>query len=273
MAGHGARPPFLPFVVSAAKDRRRGDTARLHLTRRTHRYRRSDTAESLTGYSGLRADASALRAEAGWAGESNGEGKTAEPVQLRVAHSSAKEFVMSFNVVAAIIAVMLATSPANAQEQHHSAGETRYGLRRGDRIRIIDAKGGIVDGRFEEMSTASLRVVRKGTVLDLPRANINQIQRVHHESDGILVGLGVGAAAGLGYVALQCSGSSESGDCRRAGSLVMIGPSALAGALIDRALKKFDIVFDRGASSARQIRIAPILQKHRQGIAVTLVVE
>jgi hypothetical protein len=178
---------------------------------------------------------------------------------------------MSFTLVVAIIAVILATAPANAQEQGQSAGEIQNTLRRGDRIRVIDSSGGIVDGRVDGISESSLRLIHKKTALEVPEATISRIQRARHESDGILIGLGVGAAVGLGFVALQCSGSSERSDCHRAGSLVMIGPSAAAGALIDRAFRRFDTIFDRSTSSPGRLRISPLLGKRKQGIAITVV--
>ena len=177
---------------------------------------------------------------------------------------------MSFRLVAAMIAVILATSPADAQEQGQSLGEVQTRLRRGDRIRVVDHNGAVIEGRFEGISGSSLRLVRKATALELPEAQINRIRKARRESDGILIGLGIGAAAGLSYVALYCSGSSEPIDCRRAGSVVVIGPSAVAGALIDRAFRRFETVFDRNMPSPKQVRISPILTVRQKGVAITL---
>lgn len=81
---------------------------------------------------------------------------------------------MSFRLVAAMIAVILATSPADAQEQGQSLGEVQTRLRRGDRIRVVDHNGAVIEGRFEGISGSSLRLVRKATALELPEAQINR---------------------------------------------------------------------------------------------------
>jgi hypothetical protein len=65
--------------------------------------------------------------------------------------------------VAALIAVILAASPADARAEGQLLGEVQQTLRRGDRIRVIDHNGATVDGRFDGISGAVLRVVRKRT--------------------------------------------------------------------------------------------------------------
>jgi hypothetical protein len=189
---------------------------------------------------------------------------------VRRPRGSRSECAMRFGLAVAIIAVTLATSSAGAQEPVGSLEEVQKTLRPGDRIRVDDGDGTMVDGHFGSISGSSLRLLRQGAVIELPETQISRIRRTRRESDGILIGLGLGAAAGLSYVVLQCSGSSESGDCRRAGSVIMIGPSALAGALVDRALRRFDTVFDRTAASSTRVRLAPIVTRRRTGVALTL---
>jgi hypothetical protein len=177
---------------------------------------------------------------------------------------------MRFTSAAALVAVTLATLPAEAQEQVTSLDEVQEVLRRGDSIRVSERDGTTVDGQFESISGSLLRLLHDGAIFELSEAQISRIRRARHEPDGILIGLGIGAAAGLSYVALQCSGSSESSDCRRAGSVIMIGPSALAGALIDRAFRRFDTIFDRHTASPPHVRIAPMVTGRRTGVALTL---
>jgi hypothetical protein len=175
----------------------------------------------------------------------------------------------SVRVAAAVLAVVLAPSVAAAQAPSPSLEEVQRELRRGDDIRLTH-DGHVVDGRFDGFSGSLLRILRRGRAVDVPMADISRIRRRRHEPHGVWIGLGAGAAAGVGYVVLHCSGSSESGDCRRAGSVVMVGPSAVAGALIDRAVEKFDTLFERDATSATELRIAPIVTRGRTGVALTL---
>lgn len=86
---------------------------------------------------------------------------------------------------------------------------------------------------------------------------------------GCLIGLGIGAGAGLGFVALRCSQSSESSDCRRVGTLVVAGPAAAAGAGLDGAFRRFDTIFEM--PSATRLRVGPILTDRRRGIAIALI--
>jgi hypothetical protein len=176
---------------------------------------------------------------------------------------------MSPKAVAAIIAVIFAASPAEAAGQE-AFRDVQQTLRHGDRIRVDDRSGAVVEGRVEGMSGSSIRVLRKDHVIELPEEQIGRIRRMRREPDGVLIGLGIGAAVGLSYVGLQCSGSSESGDCRRAGSAILVGPSAVAGALIDRAIRRFDTIFDRNVPSRPHVSVVPITTGHRRGVAVTL---
>ena len=178
---------------------------------------------------------------------------------------------MTFRTLAAFLAVFLTTTPADASAQVRSLEEAQQELQRGDQVQVIDDSGAIVGGRFDGASGSSLRLLRRGAILEFRSAQISRIRKARDESDGILIGLGIGAAAGLAYVALDCGGSSESRDCRRAGSAVVIGPSAAAGALIDRALRKFETIFDRRSPSVKHVRLSPILTAHRKGVALTLV--
>jgi hypothetical protein len=69
---------------------------------------------------------------------------------------------------------------------------------------------------------------------------------------------------------MHCRASSEPLDCRRAGSVVVIGPAAAAGALIDRARRRFDTIFDHTGPSSRELRVSPIFTARHKGVAVTL---
>jgi hypothetical protein len=177
---------------------------------------------------------------------------------------------MSHRLAAAIVATLLLT-PADAWAQSSSLGSLDTTLRRGDRVQVIGRDGAVVEGDFDGVSGGSLRVIRRRTAVELPDRQIARVRRRRHEPDGALFGLGLGAAAGLGFVLISCDASSERADCRRAGSALMIGPSAVAGALIDRALRRFDTILDRSGPSRRPLQVSPIVGDRLAGVAVRMI--
>jgi hypothetical protein len=177
---------------------------------------------------------------------------------------------MRLQAVAVTMCVVLAASAAAAQEPAQGLDVAGRALQRGDRIQVVDHRGDVVEGRFESLSSSSLRVIHEGAARDLRPPEIRRIRRARHERDGVLIGLGAGAAAGLGVVTVKCSGSSERADCRRVGSVVVIAPFAVAGALIDRASTSFETIFDRTGPSAIRVRVSPLLTVRDRGIALTL---
>jgi hypothetical protein len=178
---------------------------------------------------------------------------------------------MTTRFVTAVMVVILATSPTYAEGQSQSLGELQNKLRIGDRIKVIDGNRTTVDGRFDGVSGSSLRLILKGVVVEFPETQIYQIRKHRQEPDGVLIGLGIGALVGVTYVRLYCRGSSEHGDCLRAGSLVIGVPTAAAGALIDLGFKRFETIFERVIPSAGRLRISPMLAGRQGGIVMTLV--
>lgn len=177
---------------------------------------------------------------------------------------------MTTRFVMAVAVVLLATSPASAQVQRRSLRDLQTTLRTGETIQVVDSNRTIIRGRFDGVSGSSLRLIVKGTVLEVPETEIYQVRKQRHEPDGVLIGLGIGALVGLTYVRVACRGSSEHEDCLRAGSVVIGAPFAAAGALIDLGLKWFDTIFERVISSTRRLRISPILAGRQKGIVMTV---
>jgi hypothetical protein len=140
----------------------------------------------------------------------------------------------------------------------------------GERIQVFDEHRARLDGRFEGLAGASLRVRVKGSVVDVPAARISEIRRERPEADGVLIGLGIGALVGLATVQGLCSDASEHEDCLRAGSLVIGAPIAAAGALVDWGLKTFETIYRRPASSARWF-VSPLVAPHQRGVTVRFV--
>ncbi|HYN08189.1 MAG TPA: hypothetical protein VES67_12425 [Vicinamibacterales bacterium] len=164
--------------------------------------------------------------------------------------------------------MLLATSPAYAQGQRQPLEQLQTKLRIGERIQVVDGNRTIIRGRFDGVAGSSLRLTVNGRIIEVQESQIYQVRKQRPEPDGVLIGLGIGALAGLTYVRMQCRGASEHPDCLRADSLVLGAPIAGAAALIDLFLTRFDTIFERVTSSTRRWRISPMLNGRQKGIVM-----
>ena len=101
------------------------------------------------------------------------------------------------------------------------------------------------------------------------------IRRIEVEmSDSLANGALIGAAAGAGFilVLLATDDSDIVGDeVFFLGAALFAGAGAAIGVGIDAAIKERRLVFDAAQhKSAWNLRLVPILTKHRKGIAVSL---
>jgi hypothetical protein len=167
--------------------------------------------------------------------------------------------------------LLLSATLAYAQAPAQSLSELERRLDTGETIQIFDRNLEKMEGRFDGISGSSLRLIVRGALREIPVTQIFQVRQQHWEPDGILIGLGIGAAVGLSYVHVACRGSSEHEDCLRAGSLVIGAPAAAVGALIDWGIKKFDVIFERAGSLTRRLHISPLLAGQQKGIVVSVV--
>lgn len=105
---------------------------------------------------------------------------------------------------------------------------------------------------------------------------IREVRRQRPESrwDGVLIGLGIGAVAGVLNVKSTCSGASEREDCLAVGWGIILplfaGGGAGVGALMDFASKKHDIVFARATTSNYRFRLSPTLGKQQKGVILSV---
>lgn len=165
--------------------------------------------------------------------------------------------------------LLCAARPAGAQGQSPTLDQVVRTLTPDGRIQVLDEHRGKLEGHFLGVSGSTFRLNVKGEVVDVPAARIFELRTERHEPDGVLLGLGLGFAAGFSYVLVYCGSSSEHADCMRAGSLVIAGPAAVTGALIDGFSRQFDTVFER-QSPFGQWQLSPILDAKRKGVMARL---
>lgn len=71
-------------------------------------------------------------------------------------------------VIATLLVEIILALPASAASQHSQLDDVRTRLRQGDRIRIVDASGDIVDGRFDTLSGTAIALTVRKKVVTVP---------------------------------------------------------------------------------------------------------
>jgi hypothetical protein len=158
------------------------------------------------------------------------------------------------------------TTSAGAQGSSATFDQVARTLTPDVRIQVLDEHLGKIEGRFGGVSGSTLRLIVKGQPVQVPVAQVFQVRQERREADGVLLGLGIGFAAGFSFLLVACEGASEHEDCLRAGSLVIAGPAAAAGAIIDHFYRRYDTVFERRLSSTGRWQVWPIVDARRKGV-------
>jgi hypothetical protein len=185
--------------------------------------------------------------------------------------------------ITAWLAILILVSGGNlilAQESVPSLDELEKELSIGERVRIIDKSGNIIKGKIEEISPESLLLKgRKSNQLnrgrfDLPVNSIRVIQKKRKDPwwNGFLIGAGAGVVGGLILAKMQCTDDSE---CSAIARVIFI-PAGTAigmatGALIDRAVTKYDTVFTGNkVSTEHRFQVSPVISREQKGINISL---
>lgn len=181
-----------------------------------------------------------------------------------------------FGAVCSLALILVfASSAALGQDAARSFDELRGRLQIGDSVQVIDSGGKKLEGRIAGISALSLTLDAEKTHLELRENSVQAIRKRRHDPwwNGALIGGGIGAAAG--WVAARGSCGSSDPECaaiaRAAFVLPGLGIGAVAGALIDSSVRKYDTVFASSASSSRaRFRLSPLVAHDKKGLQLSV---
>jgi hypothetical protein len=149
-------------------------------------------------------------------------------------------------------------------------------VQKGDPVRITAKDGTIISGRFDTVSDSSLRISNSGrTPRDIPADTIAEVSRKRPESawNGVLIGLGVGAAGGLVATSVACPNNSECVEDAARFLLIPLfaGGGAAVGAILDKLQSKYDPVYLQQTSLRRpRLQLTPMVARHVKGVRVSV---
>ena len=175
-------------------------------------------------------------------------------------------------------AVFMMSAPTNAVAQAPPSNSfqelrSRLKLTEGESVQITDDSGKRFKAKLARISDRSISVIVSGVQRELPESSVWEIR--HRQRDvwwnGMLIGLGAGAAIGAATVVASCGGDTE---CQfyalAVGVPLFAGIGAGAGAGIDFAIRKHETVYARpNAAGQRGFRVSPILSKDAKGASLS----
>lgn len=168
-----------------------------------------------------------------------------------------------------------ASSLARSQEPAHFLNELDQKLRFGDIVQVTNLRGEKIQGKVLQVSGSSLALESGRNRMDFSGDAILEIRKRKKDPwwNGALIGGGIGVAAGLIAARNECGGNDSECSAIAIPVFVLpgIGIGAAAGALIDRSIRKLEIVFTSVAPpSSTAIRISPVLSREGKGVRLTV---
>jgi len=172
----------------------------------------------------------------------------------------------------ATAALVTLPAPAAAQAPVTSFDQVPTRVRVGDTVFVTDATGRQAKGEILDLSASSLTLRRGQERQEIPAAQVRTIEWQKPDSlkNGVLIGLGVGAALGFGAGA---AGSQGAPGWTTVIGLIGAGSGALLGMGFDGLIPGKKMLIYRAASgkTAALVSVTPILTPRRQGVAVRVV--
>jgi hypothetical protein len=183
---------------------------------------------------------------------------------------------MSWRPGVGLSALLLFLLPisATAQEAASSFDQLRAsGLaKEGDTVDVTDASGARVKGRIADLGATSLVLLTgHSTRRDFSEMTVTKIQRRDSLANGILIGLGVGAA--LGVVSVNSLCNLPDPECAAIVTLAIALPStaggAILGAVVDGLIRKIVYIAPRPTHSVR-LGLSLMQSRDRTGAAISV---
>ena len=138
-------------------------------------------------------------------------------------------------------------------------------------VYVTDAWGHRLKGRLGQIRAGSLVLMQGSQEIEMTEAHVDRIQRGDSLQNGLWLGLGAGVAAAWIAPNLFCDLPDD--ECAAivfaAIGLPSITAGAVAGALVDAALKKTVFQFTGTRGSAR-IQVSPVLGGRSAGVLATI---
>jgi hypothetical protein len=178
---------------------------------------------------------------------------------------------LSFCLAAFVVSTSAVS--ARAQEPARSLAEVGGALAPGDKVEVLGTNGQTVRGRLIAVSNRSLQIDQRGGIRQWAETDIREIRKRRPDVwwNGALVGAAIGGAVGYIIPELDCPNDAE---CATIERLVFtplgLGLGAVAGALVDVSIKKFDTVFRLpGRAGSLDLRIRPIVSPEKKGLQLS----
>ena len=142
---------------------------------------------------------------------------------------------------------------------------------KGDSIEVTLLDGMTIRGRFDSVTSSTLRLTRDRTVQELPGTTVSLVKKRQADSlwNGLLIGLGAGIAAHV----ITCSGDDPERCSGETGLVVLLfeGSGAGLGALVDHAIQRYDTVYSRQTTeNRRNLKLSPLVSKETRGLRLSI---
>lgn len=173
-------------------------------------------------------------------------------------------------LIAAVAMAIPATAGGQAPVQ--SFDQLERVLKVGQRVVVTDAEGRETKGKVQDLTSGQLvvqasdtRTFREPDVLKIRRAS------VHGVRNGILAGLGIGAAVGVaGFAATYHSGDDAVYYWAYIGTWLSPAVGAGVGAIAGRAWGNETVYIAPARTGAARVTVSPLLAKRATGLSVSV---
>jgi hypothetical protein len=175
---------------------------------------------------------------------------------------TARDAIGAYAILLMIGTPALAQPPATSFEQLIAQGNVPLH----QTVYVTDASGTQIKGSLVELQPGSLILLQGSQRLQMTEADVTRIRRKDSVQNGLWLGLGAGVAAAWLAPHVICDLPDQ--ECAAivavAIGLPSIAAGAVAGGLIDAAIKKTVFQFDRNRSTVR-VEVSPLIGGNRAG--------